>query len=215
MAKKTYPIATKTSSKPESEVIDAEATVVKKRRKKKTVEKEEELTGWAGKKARFGVLMGTKYTIRLLVSGAVEADWQSVGYIVSTYGCTNNPNAYEIRSKPIFPTRPTKKPFEVFCVPLDFDFNFFGEPSEYIGACGCTNIADLPEDFELPEYIQVEAIKAEFEIIKDKLKNLSHSKFKGAKTAAIEALKQIGSLEDKLHEEVKPIMIEMGTKNSA
>ncbi|MCL2208048.1 MAG: hypothetical protein FWB90_08165 [Fibromonadales bacterium] len=186
MAKKTYPIATKASAKHESDVIDAEATVVKKRRKKKPVEKkaEPELTGWALKKASFGWLQGSKYTICLLVTG-VEGSWKYVGYIVST-------------CRDIFPKRKLKKPVEIFCIPLDFDFSFFGEPCEYSGACGCINVAELPEDFELPEYIQVEAIKAEFEIIKDKLKNLSHSKFKGPKTAAIEALKLIGSLEEKL-----------------
>jgi len=202
MAKKTYPIATKASAKHESEVIDAEATVVKKHRKKKPVEKEEELKGWAGKKARFGVLMSTKYTIRLLVTGADETKWQSVGYIVSTYGCTNNPNAYVIKAgRRIFPTHPTKKPFEIFFLPLDFDFDsFFGDPCQFVGACGCTNIADLPEDIELPEFIQMKAIEAEFEIIKDKLKTLSHSKFKGPKAAATQALKLIGSLEEKIYE---------------
>ncbi|MCL2260191.1 MAG: hypothetical protein FWC15_02420 [Fibromonadales bacterium] len=215
MAKKTYPIATKALAEPESEVIDAEATVVKKSRKKKTVEKKEEpkLTGWAYKKETFGVLKSTKYTISLICD---PKTMKGLGYIVSTYGCTNNPNAYEIKaSRPIFPTRPTKKPFEIFFIPLDFDFgSFFGDPHEFVGACGYFDPADLPEYIELPEFMQIEAIKADFEIIKDKLKTLSHSKFKRPKAAAIETLKLIGSLEEKMYEEVKPVAIGVGIKKS-
>jgi len=206
MAKKTYPIATKALTKHKSEVIDAEATVVKKSRKKKPVEKEAEpeLKGWAYKKAHFGWIVNNQCRIAALYD---KKNNISLGYIVSRTPEAKPRDWTSSADYWIFPKRPPKKPVEIFCVPLDFDFSAFGESCEFTGACGCFDIDELPKDFELPEFIQAEVIKAEFEIIKDKLKTLSHSKFKAAKAAATQALEVIGSLDKKLHEEVKPMII--------